>query len=89
MQCSVPGRCNGLLIEVSDAGSSDECLESCQANQNCQWMTFDNSDGNCVLLENCPILTDDCNTCLSSQRHCSAYEDSTGLKFYANITEKR
>jgi len=56
--------------------ASDEftCLQICQSDPNCQWLTFFPDSNYCALLENCQTLDTKCLNCLSSQRECTQDE---------------
>ncbi len=77
VQCSVIGRCQGILIEDVVASSNEECLQMCQDKTECQWITYDYDNSNCIQLEDCQVLDETCDQCLSSQRHCSGEESSS------------
>ncbi len=77
LQCFVQGQCTGVLLEGSTVSTSELCLEACQDNDDCQWFTFDSSSSSCYLLETCPLLDEDCATCVSGHRLCSGGTEPT------------
>ena len=69
LQCNIQGSCEGNLIDVLTESSVLSCLESCVQYPTCQWFTFNSIDNSCLLLENCPTITE-CTTCTSGEKDC-------------------
>ncbi len=75
LQCWVPGSCVGHTISAENVSNEDECLTLCKSEASCQWITFNEIDGACILLTECSALgVSDCNTCWSSQVQCGERE---------------
>ncbi len=72
LQCWVPGRCQGIYLDEASTDNSNSCLDLCQANEECQWFTYD--DGSCLLLGDCQQVDTSCPHCISGQRQCSEHE---------------
>ncbi len=71
LQCWVPGGCEGTTVSVDVVSREEECLIRCQNADGCNWLTFDESDGACLLFAECLTLgQNDCDTCWSSQVQC-------------------
>ncbi len=71
LQCWVLGSCVGNTITVDYVPNEESCLTTCQSDETCKWLTFDESNGACILLTDCAALgVTDCDTCWSSQVQC-------------------
>ncbi len=71
--CFQPGECRDSF-HIRGEPRSDEfaCLEFCQSDPDCQWLTFFPDGNYCELLKNCQTLDSDfCPECLTSQRDCT------------------
>ncbi len=67
----MPGSCEGGTVSVEVVEREGDCLERCKVVDGCDWFTFDDSDGACILLTACTqIDSDECDTCWSGQRQC-------------------
>ncbi len=79
LQCWVRGSCYGILITEEHVGSDSECLDSCKNDLECNWFTYNDADGACILFESCDDFSaDTCDTCWSGQRQCEERQGSTG-----------
>ena len=70
--CFQYGECRDSL-HIKGEIVSDEfvCLEMCQSEPECQWLTFFQTTNYCELLKNCQTLDEEvCPDCLTSQREC-------------------
>ncbi len=74
LQCWIQGQCNGEQVGASNDVTENDCLDQCQATEDCVWLTHDSDSGRCELLADCPTLDTLCDTCLSSHVLCSEYE---------------
>ncbi|TRY69011.1 hypothetical protein TCAL_12017 [Tigriopus californicus] len=90
-ECWIPGRCQGVLTNIIHSESKENCLETCQTDSECNWFTFDTSDGTCYHFNSCPTVDDSCFTCVSGESSC---ENEGNTKFlvvsgddYNNDTE--
>lgn len=70
--CNQPGICQGPQIDHEVVNNVDECIEFCRSNDNCQWYTFFPDTGTCSLTDNCVDLDDECEECITGQKHCSS-----------------
>lgn len=52
--------------------TSDEfaCLDLCSANSECRWFTFYSPTNLCLLFEDCQVLDEECQECLTGQPDC-------------------
>ena len=55
-----------------DAGSSEECHDSCQSFEGCGWFSYDAFPSLCFLFKDCPTLDESCESCVSSSALCKA-----------------
>ncbi len=80
LECWVDGLCHGVLVGETYDVSVNGCLEECQENDDCFWLTHDSVGDICLMFEDCQELDAECDTCVSSQRQCSEQEepDRTG-----------
>ncbi len=67
----MPGSCIGNSLSYDVLSTEDACLEKCKENGSCNWFTYDEFDGACVLLTECFNLDQNgCGTCWSGQVQC-------------------
>ena len=76
MQCFVAGECEGDFIDALTSSSASDCLGACQSDQDCLWFNYESSDGTCILLGDCFVIEDDCDTCVTGHRACDEGETS-------------
>jgi len=84
-ECDIPGECVGVLISVSEASNTGECVISCQHVTGCAWYTFYPTDGLCTLHEQCGAVSEDCEDCMSGQDTCPACNvggECEGINFH-------
>jgi len=72
LQCDIPGECVGVLISVTEASNSGECVFLCKHVTSCAWYTFYPTDNLCTLHEQCGVVSEDCDDCMSGQDTCPA-----------------
>ena len=82
VQCNVPGKCKGSVINYSFTNDQTECLNQCKHyfptpyQSSCKWITFDADTGLCELFEDCsPTDPGDCSNCITSEVRCETETD--------------
>ncbi len=70
------GQCDGTYLDELAVNEHSECYQACQQNIDCLWYTYDRAYDLCLLYQNCPILDQRCETCISSQSLCVPTEYS-------------
>ena len=74
-QCFVPGKCveNNGHISTVIVPSVEDCIAKCASGHNCNWSTFDLSNGYCELYQNICDEVDytKCPLCLNNELGCS------------------
>jgi len=70
--CFQSGECRkGLHVDGEVLSDEFACLDFCNSNSECSWMTYFPNTSYCQLFQNCPVLdTEYCADCLSSQSDC-------------------
>ncbi len=71
LQCWEDGLCQSILVKEESGIDAEACLEECQSDVDCQWLTHDSDGDVCLLFGDCPELDTSCPTCSSSQQQCS------------------
>ncbi len=61
------------MLDVSYAPRGSVCVSTCRSNPSCQWFTYNSLDKACILLRDCPTISE-CDSCLSGQTQCSERE---------------
>ncbi len=84
--CNEPGQCLGSFVGTDAAADLNDCLEQCQDNEDCQWWSYDFSDGLCLFTRDCPEV-DDCDTCVHGQTECEPFEGTTATPGITAPTE--
>ena len=69
LKCWVTGQCKEDPFATNTTTSSEECLEACQLESDCEWFTFDTKDSSCNLHKKCSSLIG-CETCISGNTKC-------------------
>ena len=69
LKCWVTGQCKEDPFATNITTSSEECLEACQLESDCEWFTFDTKDSSCNLHKKCSSLIG-CETCISGNTKC-------------------
>ncbi len=56
---------------MEQAANEFACLEMCQSDPECEWLTFNGETNSCKLLKNCQKLNEEaCPNCLTSPQDC-------------------
>lgn len=69
-ECWIPGRCQGVLTNIVQSETKEECLQNCKSASDCTWFTFETSGGTCSQFNSCPTVDDSCSTCVSGESIC-------------------
>ena len=69
LKCWLIGQCMEDSFITNTTDSSEDCLEACQSESECEWFTFDTKDSSCNLHVNCSSLLG-CDTCISGNTKC-------------------
>eukprot|EP00095_Tigriopus_kingsejongensis_P003847 maker-scaffold20_size707684-snap-gene-3.17 protein:Tk03847 transcript:maker-scaffold20_size707684-snap-gene-3.17-mRNA-1 annotation:"high-affinity leucine-specific transport periplasmic binding protein" len=75
-ECWIAGRCQGVLLDISQPQSKEECLDACQNLPECAWFSFDTSSSSCSLFQTCLTLDDSCSVCVSGESSCADEGDT-------------
>lgn len=68
---TINGCCQGTSIDYSSAQDANECKEKCEASSDCEWFSFNVAQKFCVLLRDCPSVTnEDQDICTSGSVNC-------------------
>ena len=62
LECDVNSECVGTILGFEFVASTQVCANTCLNTDNCDWWTFDSSDGLCALYQDC-LSTVECTTC--------------------------
>ena len=70
-QRNLPNRysCRGQFVTAMTSDSVSSCIMECSLNDHCEWYTFDQEHGFCVLFEDCNESVK-CEKCISGERNC-------------------
>ncbi len=70
--CWMPGTCSsGTEIATFGVDNSDQCLQECRSEPDCDWFSYDTSNNLCYLYTGeCNPAASECDTCYSSQKYC-------------------
>ena len=71
MLCWEEGQCDGHFIADMTLRNDSQCLDACKGEDACVWFNYKDEDNSCVLLEDCPIIEQDCNDCVTGHRLCT------------------
>ena len=87
--CWVNGKCIGnLLIIEQNIPTSSQCLELCQDNNKCYWITYNENDFTCSLWEDCETLDEiEEELYVSSESRCQFELESTTTSISTTTTE--
>ena len=69
LKCWVTGQCKEEQFATNTTSSSEECLENCQSESECEWFTFNTKESSCSLYRNCSSLMG-CDSCISGNTEC-------------------
>merc|ERR1712027_258388 len=71
-QCFDLGQCkNSIALGATTADSTNQCLQLCKETTGCEYLTFDHTNGACLLYTECTSLgIDECEQCLSGPVSC-------------------
>jgi len=75
-QCFDLGQCkNSIALGATTADSTNQCLQLCKETSGCEYLTFDHTNGACLLYTECTSLgTEECEQCLSGPVNCNYIE---------------
>jgi hypothetical protein len=73
-KCDVVGQCLGIVDLISQVESKNACLKRCQDSANCTWYTFESQTNLCEEFYTCPLLDENCSTCISGESECQIKE---------------
>merc|ERR1712027_3038 len=75
-QCFDLGQCkNSIALGATTADSTNQCLQLCKETTGCEYLTFDHTNGACLLYTECTSLgTEECEQCLSGPVNCNYIE---------------
>jgi hypothetical protein len=68
--CFVKGECQGMVNNITAAGTASECLQLCNSIFGCHWFTFNPEVSKCILLKSCSTIDPSCKECTSGERRC-------------------
>ena len=70
VDCWVPGRCEGYLVDLSMTSNQEDCLAHCKDLSNCKWFTYDEAHRSCAIFSACTKWDGSCTTCISGEQEC-------------------
>lgn len=71
LRCFLDGACQGMELEGASADSHSACLDFCQADPACHWITWYSDLDICVSFSSCQNINASITATVSSQRDCS------------------
>ena len=73
--CSEIGQCEGNFLDYSSTTSEKDCLDTCVADVNCNWYSFNTLHDACSILSDCDTVDFTAVDTVFGQREC---QDGTG-----------
>ncbi len=71
-QCGIIGDCQAVPIDNDLTNSERDCATNvCAANPACEWYSYDDSNGVCLIYDSCPTVDASCTTCVSGENECA------------------
>ena len=70
--CRVVSYCEGLFAGTEQAVSVNDCLERCQARENCNWYVYEFNSQACIFNRDCEVWDFSQKTSISGQSNCSS-----------------
>ena len=68
--CWIQGECQGVVEDIENTSSAEECLLLCASSLGCRWFTFFNTTLKCILFKTCPTIDESSTICTSGERRC-------------------
>ena len=70
--CSEVGQCEGNFLDYSSTISEEDCLNTCVANVDCNWYSFNMLHDACSILSDCDTVDLTAVDTVYGQRECLA-----------------
>ena len=68
--CDGQWSCRGHFVDSKVVSTLQECARSCGDFDDCNYYTFEEKYGHCVMFEDCDSYDKSCETCKSGERKC-------------------
>merc|ERR1712110_688809 len=80
--CHEAKKCEGHFIDSYSMEDVEECIVTCNENDDCNWYTLEKQHDHCILYEDCDKHDDTCETCATGPKYCAnGYHSESGMYF--------